>query len=280
MTVRWDRTSGEVVLSNRWSSLGFTVDSRRAEIKGVKAWLSVPITPYNQGVYVATVDVATLLNPLLNPARNKPGQEVRTIALDAGHGGKDPGFQVGSEQEKKHTLLLARQLRTYLQDAGFKVVMTRLTDDYIDRPERPALARRRQADLFVSLHFNASEAGKNGTKGVEVYCTTPAGAQSTNVRGEDAPAHAVPANAFDAKNLLLAYQLQAALVRSLDAEDRGVKRARFVVLRDAVMPAVLIEGGFMTDPEEARNIFNPAYRQEMARAIVDGIMAYKRLVER
>jgi N-acetylmuramoyl-L-alanine amidase len=283
LTLRWTRTDGEVRLTNRWAKLAFTVDSRRAEINGLKVWLSAPITPYRQGLYVATLDLATLLQPLLQPAHNQPGHRVRTIALDPGHGGKDPGFQVGAEREKKHTLLLARQVQGLLEEAGLKVVLTRSTDRFIDLSERTAIARHRRADLFVSLHYNASNPGKNSknsSKGIEVYCLTPAGAQSTNVQGTDAPARAAPGNVLNAKNILLAYQLQSALVRNLDAEDRGVRRARFQVLREATMPAVLIEGGFLTDPKEAQEILSPAYRAEMARAIVDGILAYKRLVER
>jgi N-acetylmuramoyl-L-alanine amidase len=81
------------------------------------------------------------------------------------------------------------------------------------------------------------------------------------------------------QNTFLAYQVQKSLTRTLDVEDRGVHRARFAVLRDAVMPAILIEGGFMSHPVEGRKIFDPAYRRQMARAIVDGVGAYKRAVE-
>ena len=79
--------------------------------------------------------------------------------------------------------------------------------------------------------------------------------------------------------MLLAYDLQQSLTRSLSVEDRGVHRARFAVLRDATMPAVLIEGGFMSHPSEGRKIFDAAYRREMARAITEGILHYKRQTE-
>jgi len=79
--------------------------------------------------------------------------------------------------------------------------------------------------------------------------------------------------------LFLAYQVQKALTRGLPAEDRGVRRARFAVLRDAAMPAVLVEAGFMSNPSEAHKIFTAAYRQKIARAIVEGLLAYKRVAE-
>jgi N-acetylmuramoyl-L-alanine amidase len=109
---------------------------------------------------------------------------------------------------------------------------------------------------------------------------TPVRTSSTNARGEGAGAGAYPGNRFDAKNMLLAYQLQKAITEKAGAEDRGVKRARFQVLREAEMPAVLIEAGFMTSSADAKRIYDPAPRRQLAQAIVDGVLAYKRLVER
>ena len=104
---------------------------------------------------------------------------------------------------------------------------------------------------------------------------TPAGAPSTNAGGEGGGAGWFAGNRFNDQNMLLAYQVQKALARQLGIEDRGVHRARFAVLRDAVMPAVLIEAGFMSHPTEGRKIFSASYRREIARAIVEGIMSYR-----
>ena len=108
---------------------------------------------------------------------------------------------------------------------------------------------------------------------------TPVHTSSTNARGEGAGAGAYPGNRFDARNILLGYQMQKALLKALPTEDRGLRRARFAVLRAAEMPAVLVEGGFMTNPAEGRRIYDPAYRRQMAQAIVDGVKAYKNLIE-
>ena len=186
--------------------------------------------------------------------RNQPGAKVRTVCLDPGHGGKDPGNEVGSNQEKQHTLLLAKEVRAQLARAGLKVTLTRSTDSFVELPARPELAKRRSADLFVSLHFNAAEAGRSTVQGAEVYCLTPAGASSTNARGEGNGGGWFPGNRHNEQNLYLAYQVQKALTRNLAVEDRGVRRARFAVLRDAVMPAVLIEAGFLSHPVEGRQI--------------------------
>jgi N-acetylmuramoyl-L-alanine amidase len=202
---------------------------------------------------------------------------IRTICLDPGHGGKDTGNRVGWHYEKVYTLALAAELRDQLRKAGFNVILTRTKDAYVELPDRPALANQRGADLFVSLHFNATEAGRGEVAGPETYCITPVGASSTNARGEGSDHGPTPANREEDESLLLAYQIQKSLVGNLDADDRGVRRARFAVLRDVRMPAVLIEGGYMTNPHEGKQIYTAAYRHQLARAIVKGILAYQKL---
>ena len=202
---------------------------------------------------------------------------IRTICLDPGHGGKDTGNRVGWHYEKIYTLALAAELRDQLRKAGFNVILTRTRDTYVELPDRPALANRRGADLFVSLHFNATPTGKNEVEGPQTYCITPVGASSTDAQGEGSNHGPTPANRDEDESLLLAYQIQKSLVGNLDADDRGVRRARFAVLRDARMPAILIEGGYMTHPFESRKIYSAAYRRQMAQAIVKGILAYQKM---
>jgi N-acetylmuramoyl-L-alanine amidase len=279
LEVRWLKQDETLQLSNRSSKLVLAVDSRETQINGVAVWLLFPLVAHNGAFCLTQLDVNTTLRPLLSPPRDRPSARIKTICLDPGHGGKDPGNRVGSNEEKQYTLLLAQELRTQLGRAGFKVTLTRSTDTFIELPTRTELAKRRSADLFVSLHFNAAETGRNTVQGSEVYCLTPVSASSTNARGEGAGAGSFPGNRQNDKNLFLAFQVQRALTRNLSVEDRGLRRARFAVLRDAVMPAVLIEAGFMSHPVEGRKIFTAAYRQKMARAIVEGVLAYKRAVE-
>ena len=278
--IQWLKRDESLQLANQSSKILLTVDSREAEINGVHVLLSFPLANRNGSVYLAQIDLQTSMLPVFSPVKNRPGAKIKTICLDPGHGGKDPGNHVDSKQEKTYTLLLAQEIRQQLARAGLKATLTRNTDTFLELPERPDLAKRQQADLFVSLHFNSSESGRNEVHGAETYCLTPAGASSTNARGEGAGAGSFVGNRFNEKNMFLAYQVQKSLTRSLGVEDRGVRRARFAVLRDAAMPAVLIEAGFMSHPAEGRKIFTPAYRQQMARAIVDGLLAYKRTVER
>lgn len=276
----WTVWKNELKVSSQYSTLIFNVDSRRMTLNGVALWLSMPVALRNNTAYISPSDITSSVEPILFTAKNPPGKQVTTICLDPGHGGKDPGNREGRQQEKKYTLLLAQEVRAALTKAGFKVVLTRSGDTYPQLEDRPAFARRRGADLFLSLHFNSADStAARSVQGVEVYCLTPSRANSTNTRGPGTGIGAQPGNRLDAKNVLLAYQIQRAMVRNLGAEDRGVRRARWAVLRSAEMPAVLIEAGFMTHPIESKKIYTAAYRQQMAQAITSGVLAYKRAVE-
>ena len=276
--LKWIRPDEDLVVKSDWARLVFTVDSRKAEINGVSVWLSVNVAKRNGSVYVSPLDLLTIVHPVLFPPKNGPGQKIKTICLDPGHGGKDPGNQTSRIQEKKLTLLLTEELQKQLKDAGFKVVLTRSEDTFVDLAARPASANKHRADLFLSLHFNAAE--NSGASGVETYCLTPSHASSTNARGDGANTGAYPGNRLNDKNMALAYHMQKTLVKNLEAEDRGVRRARFAVLKAPEMPTVLIESAFMTDPGDLKKILDPAYRKKLARAIVDGVRSYKKIVER
>ena len=278
--LKWQPPGKDIELSHQGTRLGFTIDSRRAEINHIIVWLSVPVAQRNGSLYISPLDLKTLVVPILSPAKHPASFRLKTICLDAGHGGKDPGNQVGSHQEKRYTLLLAQEVRDLLAQSGFRVVMTRAGDSYPERSARPEIARRARADLFISFHYNSVTGDGNGTRGVESYCLTPAGATSTNARGEVGDTRAVLGNLANARSTLLAYQIQKTLVHRVGMEDRGLKRARFEILRTAEMPAVLIECGFMSDPAEAQRIFDSVFRRRMAKAIVDGVLGYKQRVER
>jgi len=277
--LRWLKRQETFQLSNASAKIRCAVDSREAQVNGVGVWLSFPVAQREGVPYLAKLDLQTTLAPLLSPPKSKPGVTLKSICLDPGHGGKDPGNRVGLYQEKKYTLLLAQEVRQQLTRAGLNVALTRSSDAFVDLPTRPEMAKRKNADLFVSLHFNSAESSRTVVRGAEVYCLTPAGASSTNARGEGTGAGTgwCPGNRCNDRNLLLAYEVQKALTGNLTVEDRGVRRARFAVLRDATMPAVLIEAGFMSHPEEGKRIFDTGYRRQVARAIVDGLLAYKKV---
>ena len=276
----WLRPGDIVQAANRDSRLVFERNSNTAEINGIHVALSFPVAVDRGVPLIAQFDLDNTVRPLLSPSRYLEPKRLTTICLDPGHGGRDTGNRVGgffSRNEKTYTLLLALELRDQLRRAGFHVLLTRTQDTYVDLPVRPALANRAGADLFVSLHFNASQTAKNQVSGPETYCITPVGAASSNAQGEGADHAATTANRVEKKSLLFAYQIQKSLVRNLGINDRSVRRARWAVLRDAQMPAVLVEGGYMTNPAEAKKIYDATWRRQLATAIVNGILNYQKL---
>ncbi len=275
LTMKWNKKDPDIAVSGQVEPVEFTVDSRKAEVGGVTVWLSLPIVNRSGVALVSTADLRTTLEPVLFP--RKSDKRIKTICLDPGHGGKDTGTADHHNYEKKYTLLLAHEVESLLKDDGFNVVMTRTADETIELPDRTLIASRRGADLFVSMHYNAAGAD---VRGVQVHCLTPAGMNSSDVGGGRSADSADTGNAQDDRNALLAYEVQKSITRGLPVEDRGMKRSRFEVLREARMPAILIEGGFMSQRDDARNIYDSAFRKRMARAIADGILAYKHAVEK
>ena len=272
--IKWTRKDQEIELGNSGLRLNFTVDSRKAEIGAVTILLSVPVVVRNSTPLISLIDLQTTVQPIAFPQKDLKKQ-IKTICLDPGHGGKDTGKIDKKNLEKKYTLLLAQEVAALLQKSGFKVLMTRNQDQTLDLSDRPFIAKRNNADLFVSLHYNA--AASSDVRGVEVYCLTPPGFNSSNEGGGKSDRHSYTGNAQNDSNVLLGYQMLKTITRALPLEDRGLKRSRFEVLRESKMPAILIEGGFMTSPADGKLIYDAAFRKKMAQAVVDGILAYKKL---
>ncbi len=268
---------GLIFFTNKTTQLMFDVDATEANLNGVKVRLGYPVA---KGGLIAQFDIDNTIRPLVF-AQKPAAKKITTIILDPGHGGKDTGNHIGgglsARNEKTYTLALAKELRDQLKKAGFNVWLTRTNDTFVELPARPAFANRKRADLFISLHFNGTESAKAEVSGAETYCITPVGAASSNAQGEGAGHSATAANAVEKKSLLLAYQVQQALVKNLDVEDRSVRRARFAVLRDAEMPAILVESGYMSHPAEGKKIFSESYRKQIAAALVKGIVNYQKL---
>ena len=267
------------VLTNRTSRVVLSLDSADASINSIGVRLSHPVA---KGGFISQLDADKTLRPLLFPQK-VGARKITTICLDPGHGGNDTGNQIGrffKKNEKTYTLALALELRRQLQQAGFNVILTRDKDIYpkLPLPNRPEIANHRGADLFVSLHFNSSPTDAENVQGPETYCITPVGAASSNdAQGVGAGYGPCPANRCEDRSLLLAYEVQRALVRGLGTVDRSVRRARWEVLRSAAMPAILIEGGYMSHPVEGRRIFDEGWRKQMAAAVVRGILTYQKL---
>ncbi|MBI2927629.1 MAG: N-acetylmuramoyl-L-alanine amidase [Verrucomicrobia bacterium] len=253
--------------------LALEVGTRAAQWNGLECWLGFAPKLVESEPLVHALDMRKNILPLLLAPAVAPSTN-RIVVIDPGHGGKNSGTTniVNQRTEKEFTLDWAKRLRGLLATNGWTVVLTRTNDAEVSLADRVALAERVKADLFVSLHFN-SAFPKTDQAGLETYCLTPTGLPSSLVRDfADDPKSNFPNNAFDAQNLRLALQLHAALVRGAKSADRGVRRARFMdVLRGQKRPAVLIEGGYLSNPKEARLIADPRYRQKLAVALADGL---------
>jgi N-acetylmuramoyl-L-alanine amidase len=273
----WLKKDEELQVTNKSWRFRFTVNSIKSQINGLDVRLSLPVLARNGVVFISVVDIETTIYPLVYEPKASAKNKINVICLDPGHGGKDTGKIDRRHYEKTYTLLLAQEVGRLLKQSNFKVIYTRTRDEFVDLAQRPAVANRYGADLFISLHYNAADS--RSVEGVETYCMTPAGVDSSNSGGGKSSTGSYTGNAHDEENMLLAYCLQRSVLKGFPAEDRGVKRARFQVLVTAKMPAALIEAGFMTNAEDAKKIYDPNYRKKMAQAIVDGILTYKRAVE-
>jgi N-acetylmuramoyl-L-alanine amidase len=225
-------------------------------------------------IFVHALDVRKNIEPLLRgfPVLAKTN---RVIVIDPGHGGLNPGARSVADGRLEKELLLdwARRLSPLLEEKGWRVCLTRANDADVSLADRVAFAERQHADFFLSLHFNSSGVGGHEQAGLETYCLTPAGMPSSLTRGfGDDMTQTFPNNAYDEQNLQYALRLHRALLAVNGDVDRGVRRARFLgVLRGQHRPAVLVEGGYLSNPEEARRIGNPAHRQKMAEAIAKAL---------
>lgn len=192
--------------------------------------------------------------------------------LDPGHGGRDQGAASAQMKEKAITLNLAHRVAKILRAYGYKVELTRTGDTAVSLGERSAYATRTKADLFVSIHVNSAQ--NNTVRGIETFCMVPEGAAPSN-GGKPNPKF-YPGNTSNPRNFLLSYHLQRALLARTGAPDRGVKFARFSVLRDVTCPAALVEVGFLSNSTDELNLGSAAYLDKLARGIATGILNYHR----
>lgn len=247
--------------------------SQRARWQGVDLHLGFSPQIINGDLYVNGLDLQKTVEPLLTPATTLPLSR-RLVVIDPGHGGTDAGARstLGQRPEKDLTLDWAKRLEQLLSGRGWTVVLTRTNDADLAISNRVALADQLNAGLYVSLHFNSAPADSS-SRGVETYCMTPAGAPSTVTRGFNDDTDAVyPNNDYDTRNLQAAWRIQRELVRISGVRDRGVRRARFLgVLKTQARPAVLIEGGYLSNTAEAQLVATPAYRQKLAEAVATAV---------
>jgi N-acetylmuramoyl-L-alanine amidase len=185
------------------------------------------------------------------PSRSRPripsGRVV--VMIDPGHGGKDSGaVGIGGLQEKNIILPISQKLARILQQNGVQVILTRNSDYFVSLQGRVDLADRANADVFISIHANSAGSERPDVSGLETY--------------------------YYDSGLGLARIVHNSILRSVNVRDRGVRRARFYVLRKSSMPSILVETGYMTGREDIAKLRNAQYQNQMAEAIARGVLQY------
>ena len=188
-------------------------------------------------------------NPTPSVKPRTVGQKRTVVAIDPGHGGKDPGaIGIRGLQEKNVILPISKKVAALLEQQGIQVVMTRDSDYFVDLGPRPVIADRANAKVFVSIHANAMPANRSDVNGLETY--------------------------YYESGQRLARTIHNSILGSVNVRDRGVRKARFYVLRKSTMPSVLVEVGFVTGEIDSPRLGTTAYQNQMAEAIARGILQY------
>lgn len=211
------------------------------------------VSPTNEEIVIS--QKPTFSPPL--PQKNKDNQKY-LIVIDPGHGGEDFGTHSNTlphYQEKHLNLSTANLVNTYLSQLGYKTVMTRTNDRFIALDKRAEFANNKKPDLFVSVHYNSAPSKE--AEGIEVYFYR---SEQDKKRTKESK--------------LLAQCVLDDVIDNTSAKSRGVKHGNFAVIRETNMPAILIEGGFLTNDREMEKIKDPVYIKKLAWGIAKGINCY------
>ncbi|WP_313467881.1 GBS Bsp-like repeat-containing protein [Streptococcus parasuis] len=196
-----------------------------------------------------------------------PSARSYTIYIDPGHGGVDSGASYGEVYEKNLALSVANKLKENLIQLGYQVLMTRTADYNVDfKTERSQMANQSNADLFISIHFNATGLASSNATGIETYWYQYDPEYQSKI---NAAMHNDPTRLAESE--ILANQVQASLISGTGAVNRGVRRETFAVLRETAIPAILVELGFMDNPSDLQKIKQDSYQTKLANALSQGI---------
>lgn len=264
------KTGSEILHRLVLSGLRFDImpGNRLAHCQGMQLWLGFSPKLVKGHIYLHHLDIRKQLEPL---AAGMPALG-RVVVIDPGHGSSNLGTRsiFNKKLEKEYTLDWARRLKPLLEARGWRVYLTRTSDKSVSLTERVKFADRVKASLFISLHFNYAS---RAVRGLETYCTAPVGMPSHFTRGSpDRVSTALPNNRHDTRNLQLACRVHSSLLATCGMADRGVRRVRFMtVIKGQKRPAILVEGGYLSNPTEAKKVDSAAYRQKLAQGIANAL---------
>ncbi len=248
------------------SGMRFDLLPRRRLItcQGMQIWMGFGPEMIGGHLFVHHLDIKKHLAPL---AAGMPSLG-RIAVIDAGHGKDNQGTRsvFNKAYEKDYVLDWALRLKPLLERKGWRVFLTRTADKSMSLTERVKFADKVNASLFISLHLNAAS---RPVRGLETYCIAPVGMPSHYTRGNPDPVSSkLPNNPWDAASFQLAARVHNQMLLKCRMTDRGVRRVRFMaVIKGQKRPAILVEGGYLSNPTEAQKIDQKAYRQKLAEGI-------------
>jgi N-acetylmuramoyl-L-alanine amidase len=210
------------------------------------------------------------------PTQPQTTKPFAVVVLDPGHGGEDSGAMCGGVMEKDLTLDVARRVDRLLDSEGVATLMTRLGDSYVSLADRAAFGNRVKDSLFISIHFN--EDNKPVACGVETYYAAHQINSGSTFASWLPFFSRPPSNSPKPESQSLAGFIQEALVARTRSVDRGTQAKQFFVIANVTSPAVLIEGGFITNRDELSKLASEDYRDQIAAAVADGILRYRDMV--
>lgn len=270
---RMDREGRNIWLRSGTVQAKFSTGSDDIYINNVKFCLSFPTEDRDGQVLVSRMDLAKLIDPILRPTFIGGPVGFDTVVIDPGHGGHDSGAVGIYGAEKFYTLDTSQRLERLLKAQGYKTVLTRRTDVFIERSERVSIANRTPKCIFVSIHFN--QFSSSSAIGLETFALAPQGAATTDKDIKSTDMVNRRGNERDSENIALATAVHANTLARLRSVDRGVKRARYDVIAGIEKPGILVEGGFVSNPTEGARIHRPDFRQTLAEAIAGGVKNYR-----
>ena len=247
-------------------------EGRRAAREGrsILAWIGLLLMATSFAWIQLTATPRSLTRLDTRPREEAP---FATVIVDAGHGGQDSGTIKTGLVEKELALDVAQRLQRHLQERGFVTVMTRADDTYVSLQERAFIANNQTDAVFVSIHFD--EAGRAAATGVETYYASHRISFPERVASWLPFLQRISTEPPDQESQNLAGYVQEALVTRTQATNRGTRSQQFFVIANVKHPAVLVEGGFLTNKDEAIRLTNEEYREQMAAGIADGIVNYR-----
>lgn len=294
--LQWDHVARVATLKINGENVRVLAGSRIVLIGTEQVTLSAPIVMFRSSLKVPGDFKTKIIDRMESRLAGRPSgffPRLRGVVIDAGHGGRDPGtIGSGGTQEKFIVLDIAQRLKRLLEQHSLKVVMTRADDTFVDLKDRTQIASGAAADLFVSVHANSSPA--RSVFGVEVFSLADLGPAEKREAQREANHQLMFKNTAMIKNprdldeiledmlyvhkqaasRAFASQMAMTTAGVTKTKNRGCKESRFFVLRNTLIPAVLVEVGFLSNPKEEKLLVTPAYRQKIADGLAKSILDY------